>query len=391
MRTVGMIAEFNPLHDGHAYALAQARAQADADVVVVVMAGNFVQRGEPAIVDKWARARAALAAGADLVVELPVTDAVQAAGPFAIGGVALLNALGVDALAFGTEAPALDYAQLAQKLASMPPSDDHFNDFTQTYATQLNRYYQETAGVSLTQPNLLLGVSYAQAVAASGGHLTLVPFGRRGAGHDAPQVLAHTEAPAASGSAIRAKLAAGASVADLVPPVMAHGLQTARHQSWDDFYPQLRYRLQTADLAQLQTIYTMSEGLEYRLTQQADAATDFDAFLAAVKSKRYTYARMRRLALYTLLNLTDVTMADAHAHRYVQVLGFTAAGRAYLHQVKKSLALPLITKVSLPMLAPGGLLYWQHRADRLITNLTHQAQNFGRRPLMPGAKEETNA
>ncbi|WP_179395667.1 nucleotidyltransferase [Lacticaseibacillus absianus] len=388
MRAVGMIAEFNPLHNGHAYALAQARQRANADVVVVVMAGNFVQRGEPALVTKWVRARAALAAGADLVVELPVTDAVQAAGPFATGGVALLTALGVDALAFGTEAPALDYLALAKTLAHTAPDRAAFTDFTQTYATQLNQYYQQAAGVSFTQPNLLLGMSYAQAVLAQGSPMTLVPFARVGAPHDAPAASAH--APA-SASAIRAALARGEAVGDQVPPVMATGLKAARHQSWADLYPLLRYRLQTADLAALRTIYTMTEGLEYRLTQQVDQAADWPAFMAAIKSKRYTYARMRRLALYTVLNLTDAAMAAAHAHRYLQVLGFTAAGRAYLHEVKQHVGLPLVTKVSLPMLAPGGLLYWQHRADRLITTLTHVEQNFGQRPLMPDATEDTHA
>ncbi|WP_056989210.1 nucleotidyltransferase [Lacticaseibacillus camelliae] len=378
MQAVGMIAEFNPLHNGHVYAMRQARQLSKADVVVVLMAGNYVQRGEPAVVDKWARAKAALASGADLVVELPTTDAVQAADGFATGALTLLGALQVSTLAFGTEAPDLDYAALAARVAAAPPKSSLFQDHTQTYATQLNQYYQQTAGVSLDAPNLLLGLSYAQANRQLSEPLRLLPFARQGAAHDAAGV----SAGGASASAIRSALAQGQDVTAVVPAAMQAGLIAARHQSWADLFPLLRYRLQTADLAALRGIYTMSEGLEFRLTEQLAAAPDFHAFLHQIKSKRYTYARMRRLCLYVVLNLTAEAMADARQHRFLHVLGFTAAGRKYLHQVKKTLPLPLITKVSAAMLAPGGIMQWQHRCDQLIETVTQTAQNYGRVPVM---------
>lgn len=377
MQAVGMIAEFNPLHNGHVHALAEARRLSGADVVVVALAGNYTQRGEPAIVDKWARSQAALASGADLVIELPVTDAVQAAPQFATGGVTLLAALGVDTLAFGTEAPGVDYAQAARELAAAPPAEDHFHDFTQTYATQLNAYYRTTVGVDLSAPNLLLGMSYAQANLALGEPMRLLPLARVGAGHDDHQV----QAQFASGSHIRQALKAGDSVAALVPSATQAALATP-HYSWQAFYPLLRYRLLTADLDALRQIDTMTEGLEFRLTQQIAASTDFTTFMHAIKSKRYTYARLRRLCLSVLLNLTQAAVQAAHRKRYLQVLGFTTAGRAYLHDVKKQVALPLITRVSAAMLAPGGLLYWQQRADSLIEGIDGRAQNYGRIPLM---------
>ncbi|WP_461226435.1 nucleotidyltransferase [Lacticaseibacillus suihuaensis] len=387
MKAVGMIAEFNPLHNGHLHALAAARRLSQADAVVVVMAGNFVQRGAPAIVDKWQRTRAALAGGADLVVELPVFDAVQAASEFAAGGVALLTALGVETLAFGTEAPDLDYAALAAQLAAAPPAPTHFDDYTQTYATQLNRYFEGVTGVTTTQPNLMLGLSYAQAVHQQGAAMSLLPFARVGAEHDAAAPCGTT----ASGSAIRQAVAAGAAVNTLVPPATQAALATAPHLTWDALFPLLRYRLQTADLAELRRVTSMAEGLEYRFTQQIDAATDFADFMARVKSKRYTYARLRRLALCTLLNLTEDQVQAGRARRYLHVLGFTPVGQAFLHEVKKQVALPLVTRVSAAMLAPDGLMAAQHRADRLIETLTHQTQNYGRIPLSGSAQGGTHA
>ncbi|MFD1484172.1 nucleotidyltransferase [Lacticaseibacillus baoqingensis] len=377
MQAVAMIAEFNPLHNGHVHALAQAKRASGADVVVVALAGNYVQRGEPAIVDKWARAKAALTAGADVVVELPTACANQAAPGFAAGGVGLLAALGVQTLAFGTEAPQLDYMQAASQLAALPPATAHLKDFTQTYATQLNRYYQASVGIDMSAPNLLLGMSYAQANLALGAPLQLLPIARVGVDHDA----CGSVDTFASASQIRQLIQKDADVQAFVPTATRIALN-ARHQSWQDLFPWLKYRLQTADLGALREIDAMAEGLEYRLTQNIDAAGDFSQFMAAIKSKRYTYARLRRLCLAVVLNQTQALVAAAKTQPYIHVLGFTHAGQAYLHAVKKTVAWPLITKVSAAMLMPGGCLYWQQRADRLIETLTGQTQNYGRPPIM---------
>lgn len=376
MQAVGMIAEFNPLHHGHVYAMQQARALGHADVVVVAMAGNYVQRGEPAIVDKWARTQAALAAGADVVVELPISATVQSAPQFATGGVQLLAALGVTQLAFGSEDPTVDYAALAAKLATHQVAPTTFTDYTQTYATQLNQAVAQVTGAPLSGPNLLLGLSYAQANLAAGSPLTLLPFGRVGAGHDAPAA-----GVTASASAVRQAIAAGEPITQWVPAASAAQLAANRHQTWADFYPWLRYRLLTADLAELRAIAGMSEGLEYRLTQHIAASHDFPDFLRRIKSKRYTYARLRRLCLAVTLNLTNAAVAAAQAQPFIHVLGFTAAGQAYLHAVKKTVAWPLVTRVSAAMLAPGGLLAPHQPGEQLIETLTGRSQNYGRVPV----------
>ena len=367
MQAVGMIAEFNPFHAGHAYALAQARKLTQADVVVVVMSGNYVQRGEPAIFDKWVRARAALDHGADIVIELPVTGAVQAADQFAEAGVATLAALRVTALAFGTEHPELAYLDLARQLEKVPLTDPGFSDYTQTYATQLNAAYAKTAGITQTDPNFMLGLSYAKAVLALQVPMQLYPFGRQGVDHDA----LHLTANLASASAIRQRLRGGESLAKIVPADLI-----------PVYTKQQQYRLQTADLAQLRQVAMMAEGLEYRFTQQIDDANDMTSFLKRVKSKRYTYARLRRLALAITLNMTTAAVEKARHLPQLHVLGFTPAGQQYLRQVKHQVDWPLLTRVSADMLAPNGILAMTHRADRLITTISGVEQNYGRRPLM---------
>ena len=378
MQAVGMIAEFNPFHAGHAYALAQARKLTQADVVVVVMSGNYVQRGEPAIFDKWVRARAALDHGADIVIELPVTGAVQAADQFAEAGVATLAALLVTALAFGTEHPELAYLDLARQLEKAPLMDPGFSDYTQTYATQLNAAYAKTAGITQTDPNFMLGLSYAKAVLALQVPMQLYPFGRQGVAHDA----LHLTANLASASAIRQRLRGGESLAKIVPADLIPVYTKQQQYGWPQYFPWLKYRLQTADLAQLRQVATMAEGLEYRFTQQIDDAIDMTSFLKRVKSKRYTYARLRRLALAITLNMTTAAVEKARHLPQLHVLGFTPAGQQYLRQVKHQVGWPLLTRVSADMLAPNGILAMTHRADRLITTISGVEQNYGRRPLM---------
>lgn len=378
MQTVGMIAEFNPFHTGHAYALAQARKLAQADVVVVVMSGNYVQRGEPAIFDKWVRAQAALQHGADLVVELPVTGAVQAADQFAEAGVTALAAMGVNTLAFGTEHPEVAYADLAKKLATAALTGDGFRDYTQTYATQLNAVYAKAAGITQTDPNFMLGLSYAKANLALKRPMTLLPFARRGIGHDEVGIQANI----ASASTVREYLRADQSVEAIVPTELVDFYAKQQQYSWAQFFPWLKYRVQTAELNELRLVATMAEGLEYRFTQKIDDAQDMTAFLKQVKSKRYTYARLRRLALAITLNMTATAVNQARQHPQLHVLGFTPTGRQYLNSVKHDLDWPLLTKVSADMLAPDGVLAMTHRADRLITTIGGVEQNYGRRPLM---------
>ncbi|KRO18530.1 nucleotidyltransferase [Lacticaseibacillus saniviri JCM 17471 = DSM 24301] len=379
MHAVGLIAEFNPLHSGHQFALQKARQLSGADAVVVVMSGNFVQRGEPAILDKWQRTQLALDAGADVVVELPVTSSVQAADQFAEGAIDLLRGLNVHALAFGSEQADLDYLQLAKDLADISGSQNQFRQYNQTFATQLNEAIVQQTGQALTAPNTMLGLAYARATLAKDWPMALYPFARQGRDHDDPELDAHS----ASASAIRHALRQQQPVPEEVLPAATQAMiERLMPLNWTTLFPLLRYRLQTTPLSQLRAIYTMSEGLEYRLVQQLRPGHDFDAFLEAIKSKRYTYARLRRLALYTVLNLTQNEMTWAAAHPVLHVLGFSAAGRAYLHQEKKQINLPLITKVNAAMLQPDGELNLVNRADQLLENQTNRAQNYGRLPIM---------
>jgi len=377
VQAVGLITEYNPLHNGHLYHLQQAKKLTGADCSVVVMSGNWLQRGEPAILDKWTRTQLALEAGADLIVELPVFYATQPAHLFARGGVEILTALGCESLVFGTEHPDLNFEQL---MTALPKTQAAFKHYNATYATQFNTALQQSTGVSLTQANDMLSFCYYLANQHFGDQLNLLPIKRQVAVHNDEAIRPASDF--ASGTAIRAAAinAAWAEIQPVVPPQTLAMLQTQRLQTWADFWPYLKYQLMTAAVTQTHQIDQMAEGLEHRMKEVAQSATSFEDLMRRAKSKRYTYTRLQRVATAALLQLTADEVQTAQAHNYVRVLGFNATGQAYLHQVKKQLTLPLYTKINKDLRLHGLAL--DYRAGRVYEMVNGQSQDLYRRPIM---------
>lgn len=388
MKAVGIIAEYNPFHNGHAYHLQEAKRVTGADVAVVVMPGNFVQRGEPAILDKWERTKLALHNGADLMVELPVFDAVQPGHLFAQGAVQILAALGVHDLVFGSEHPDVDFMDLAKKAAAIE-SEGQFTDRTQTFASAYAAQLEEKTGFKLEDPNDILAFSYAKAVLASDVEMDLHPIARKQAAyHD--QLIDEVQ-DIASASSIRLALHKGKweKVEKVVPADTLKALkEKPTSLSFEKpFFDLLRYRLLTDTVGQLGQVYQMAEGLEYRLVGVAtakEAPQSYQSFIRAVKSKRYTFARMQRTMLYTLLNIKVDQMQAAMADSYIRLLGFTDEGQAYLSEVKRRARLPIISRVD-QGLAKANLrldykagLVWQLLAGQAASQ---EGQDLARRPI----------
>lgn len=389
MRITGIIAEYNPLHNGHRYQLQQAREASRADLVIVCMSGNYVQRGQPAILDKWTRAQLALRNGADMVVELPFASAVQPAERFAEGAVKLLAALGCQTLAFGSEYPTFDYQQVGQQILILKAQAQTFIDYQKTYATQLNEFYQAELNLNLDQPNHLLGVSYAVANAQLTTPLHLLAIERKQAQHGDQTIAAGQYA---SASAIRRSLKAATTnwrqLAQVMPSDTLRALQRQSHLDWEQLWPLLKYRIESTSLMQLRAIYQMSEGLEYRFKKVIHTANSYAELLRALKTKRYTYARLQRVCLYVLLNISPADIAQSLAQQPIHLLGFNAVGQTHLHTLKKTLAQPLISKVSAKLGAEDGPLGLDVRVDRLQEQFGWQSQNFARQPIFYKRKDD---
>ncbi|MFC6275748.1 nucleotidyltransferase [Levilactobacillus tangyuanensis] len=374
MQAVGIIAEYNPFHNGHAYQIRQAKQQTGADAVVVAMSGNWVQRGEPALLDKWQRARTALAGGADLVVELPTASAIQPADLFARGGVAILAALQCHWLAFGTEHPGMDYRRLMDHLPTDPAT---FKRFDQTYASLFQGYLREQTGIMLNSGNDILGFFYALANRRAGNHLSLVPLARKGSDHNDSTIVAGTDF--ASATAIRQAILAGdlAQIARVVPAATLAALRQGPLVDWEQLWPQLRYLLMTSAPTDLAKMYQITEGVEYRLKRAAVKSSSFTDFMQAVKTKRYTYTRLQRQASY-LYNQAHPTEMQQQP-QYLRVLGYSAAGQQYLHAIKKTVEWPLVSRADREWQRGEGAL--DVRVGQLRTLLTGIPQDDGRIPI----------
>lgn len=375
MKAVGMVVEYNPFHNGHRYHLQQAKKISGADVTVAVMSGNFTQRGEPTIVDKWSRARTAVMNGVDLVIELPVFYAVQPAHRFAGGALSLLNALGVDSIVFGSEHLEWNFARLVK--AEEAFNQESFNKYNATYATQFNQQLKEQTGVTLIDPNDILAFAYTKAKINQGYHFELLPIKRQGSNYHDQQI----KGKIASASAIRQAISEKGDYRQAVPQVMGDILATINNiPSWTQLYPLLRNQLIQAPISTLQLTYLMAEGLEYRMKEAAQRSLDFNSFMKFTKTKRYTYAHLLRVCLYTILQITQEEVDEHSKHPYLHVLAFNKQGREYLHQVKKQLDLPLITKVDQEM--RDQLLNLDYRAGKLYQLFTPIEQDLKHPPII---------
>lgn len=348
MKTVGLVCEFNPFHNGHRYLLTQLRTQG-AEAIVCCMSGNFTQRGEPALISKTLRARAVLQNGADLVIELPVVFACAGAERFAFGGAAHLNALGVcDTLAFGSEsAGAEDLLKAAQAV-----TDESLKEPLQACLSQgmtfaaareqavRERFGEETARL-LREPNHILGVEYCKALQTLKSPIKPHAVRRQGVSHDSQQ----TRDGYASASALRKMLQNGEDVSPYVPEntlalLYSHPLFGKQQQ--ERLRLMLLYRLKSMTLGELSALPHMSEGLENRLFRSIRQGQTVEEILSLVKCKRYPLARLRRCLLHAFLHLNHDDFCTKP--QYLHILGFSHRGQTLLRQMKSTASLPVLQR-----------------------------------------------
>jgi len=392
MKAVGIVTEYNPFHNGHIYHIQQAKKETGADVVVAIMSGNFVQRGEPALFDKWTRTQAALENGVDLVIELPIFYAVQPSHLFAEGAVKLLAALGVKDMVFGSEHADVDFLSLAKQAPSVAQGKD-LQDKNQTFASAYANLLETETGFKLEDPNDILALGYAKAVVGLSADIKLHAIQRVAAGyHDT--LLSDTQT-IASASAIRLALHKNKleKIQSVVPAITLQNVQSMNNtiNFEQKFLPLLKYRLITDTVGQLNQIYQMGEGLEHRLAAVAlsePGPQNYQNFIKSVKSKRYTFARMQRTLLYTLLNVKVDQMHSVMQDPYLRVLGFTDVGQQYLNRIKKTATLPLISKVDQNLTKTNLRLDFKAgKLWQMLANNAGQQQDVTRKPIYVANKK----
>ena len=359
MNIVGIIAEFNPLHNGHKYIIDQARKLCRADYVIVVMSGNFTQRGTPAIYDKYTRTQMALLSGADLVMEMPVVAASSGAKDFARCGVSLLNATGiVTHLAFGCENPHLkDLTDLADILCNEPVE---FKNKLKAYLKEglswpaarqkaIDELYPHLKDYS-KDPNNILALEYLMALKEQSSSITPVPIQRIQTGyHDFS-----TDHPICSATALRQQIEGSFSAEKILfhmPECIydyARGILNYDYvMKIDDFSGPLAYALIKQDVDTLSRYLDIDKDLAKRIYNEKEHYSGFSQFTMHLKNRAYTQTRISRALLHLLLDIKNsdrIHLSDCNYAPYIKVLGFKEESSRVLTYIKENCRFPLLTR-----------------------------------------------
>ena len=356
IHATGIIAEYNPFHNGHLYQLREAQRLTE-QPIVVVMSASFMQRGEPACLSKWLRARLAVENGAALVLELPTAFSLRSAQFFASGGVQLLAATGsVNTLSCGVESPELDFGALAQRITSDAAQGrirsllSQGKSYAAACAAVLSEAQQE-AGVTamqassnegkafagLTKPNDILALEYAKALQAT--DIKPLFIERRGDGYNDREI----SGTMSSATAIRQALNNSNDGWQQAVPASVRQALLDNAPGYDAalLWQLLRYKLRLMSVDAIADACQCSEGLE-NLLKDAAACPSFAEALQLCTSKRYTTSRIRRLFMQLLLDVPRWRWED-NAPAYLRVLAFNDTGRQLLKQMKSTASLPIIT------------------------------------------------
>lgn len=330
MKIVGIICEYNPFHLGHKKQFDIIRRELGEDCAIVcLMSGNFVQRGAPAVFHKSLRAQAAVLAGADLVLELPVTYALRSAEGFAAGGVKILSGF-CDDLCFGTESGTADTLMATAKQLLAP-------DFPEKLRIYLDKGLSFPAarqaalaegGALLQNPNDILGVEYCKAILSQKCAMQPMPIHRQGSYHDSA-----VDQKNPSATAVRALIAGKHDWKSCIPEAAQPAFDGAAVHTLGAGEKAILARLRTMTDAEFEALPYGSEGLWRKLMHASRSQTTLDDIIAATKSKRYTRTRIDRMILCAYLGITQ-TMLNTPAP-YTRVLGFNETGRSVLKSARK--------------------------------------------------------
>ncbi len=342
MRSVGIICEYNPFHNGHLYHLNKVKELYPNHVVILVMSSSFMQRGEASILNKWTKTKIALEHGIDLIIELPYVFSSQSADLFAKGSIQLLNHLQVEVLVFGSETNDLT---LLNKIANLSFSAD-YDQLTKKYLSEgysypkaLSNALKTITGKDINTPNDILAISYIKEIKRLKSKIKPITIKRTSDYHSL-----ELKDDIVSASSIRQALKDSLDIKKFVPNITYNYLNHNLHFT-EDYFPYLKYKILT-EINNLHIYQTVDEGIENRIKKYIIQSNSLDELIFNIKTKRYTYNKIRRMLTHILCNFTKEEASSFDDIEYIRILGFNDQGRKYLNSIKKELTIPLITNYS---------------------------------------------
>ncbi len=383
MKTLGIIVEYNPFHNGHLYHLSKAKEITKADYVVAVMSGNFLQRGEPAIINKWIRTEMALNAGVDLVIEIPFAFSTQDANGFAFGAVKLLDSLQIiDYLCFGCETAHLDILYPISKFLNIETQpykelirekSKNGYEYPKVRSQALCEYHRifgidhlkELSPLKLSKilncPNNILALEYIKHLLNLNSKITPVPIKRIGASYHQKTIRGNISSATSIRNEIlnsitshkynlftlnnKIKTTIPSSVFPILEKEFKEGRNPININSYEQYILALLRRMSLEDISH---IHGVNEGLENRIKRASLKSSSIEDLINQIKTRRYTRTKIQRILLHVMMNLSkdDVTTFNSHGPLYIRILGFSKKGKTLLRIIKKKSTLPQITKLS---------------------------------------------
>ena len=364
MKITGIITEYNPFHNGHLFHLNSIKNQLESDAVVCVMSGNFVQRGLPAVLDKWSRAKMALLNGVDLVIELPSVYAVSSAEFFSFGAVSILNSTGViDNICFGSESGNIntlnsiahilvnESSEFKEQLRANLKEGLSFPKAREKALYDLLKDDKNAEDIIsyITSPNNILGIEYCKSLKVINSSIKPCTIKRTGSGYNDSKALTSLASatsirnlikedgyekcislmPEASYNVLEQSLSAGIQIPDV-----------------EDMFKYIKYKL-LSDSSLISRIPDISEGLDYKILNEIRKASSYNELLFNIKSKRYTLTRVSRILCQIYLGFEnyDIMSLRKTSPKYIRVLGFNETGQKILKMIKEKSNCTLITKM----------------------------------------------
>lgn len=349
-KILGIISEYNPFHSGHLYHLEKSKEIVNPDYTVAIMSGNFVERGDAAIIDKWSRAEMALKNGIDLVIELPLVYSISSAENFAMGGIKILDSLNMyTTISFGSECGKISILnEIAKVLVNEPPEylsilnhklslGESFPKAREHAVLMYLNDIRKYANV-LSESNNILGIEYLKAIQKQKAKLSAVTIERKGSKYNSTNLADSYP----SATAIRQGIINGENLEKCMPAVSYKILQNKL--SKNQFVPGITifeqailYRLRSMSLQEIAALPDVSEGLENKIKKASDSCNTLEDLTNMIKSKRYTMTRINRILLYVLLNVTKKDIEDSYKTvPYIRVLGVNQKGKELLSKISKA-------------------------------------------------------
>lgn len=384
MKVLGVISEYNPFHKGHLYHLEESKKRTGADLVVAVMSGQFVQRGEPAIADKWTRAKAAVECGVDLVLELPFVYACNSAEYFAYGGISILEGLGcVDYISFGSESGNIDELKKMAEILVKEPEELKETlknnlgkgfSYAKAWGLAIETYIGKEAADIVREPNNILALEYLKRMVKTNSSIKAITVPRTGNSHNSTEPTCDY----ASATALRKKFFEQGSTEgfiDFMPIESYKNLAQSEGRcniQMQDLFSVIVSEILRTSPEELAKIFSVTEGLENKLKNEVRNSNSMCELIDRMNSKRYAQTKIQRMLMHILVHLDQESLNHIIAKRivYGRILAMNDNGAKLLKTIKKSKCgqIPIITNINKDV-REDSLLWTALNYDILATDL----------------------